>query len=77
MSSLFEIIFSEKIGTTKAHNENHTLMDLDSDGSWSGIILDTEYTSYTNSDDVYYTIAFKCSPFGIYSHVMQGQYEAW
>ena len=60
---------------TKAKNENHALMDLDSDGSWSVTLLDTEYTSYTKSDDVYYTIAFKCSPFGIYSLVMQEQYE--
>ncbi len=71
----FEVKFSEKIGTTKDKNENYAFMELDADGSWSGSILDTEYTSSTKSGNGDNTIAFKCSPSGIYSLAMQKQDE--
>jgi hypothetical protein len=45
------------------------------DGSWSGSVLDTEHTSSTKSGSGSNTIAFPCSPFGIYSLVMQKQDE--
>jgi len=71
----FETKFSEKIGTTKDTNESYAFMELDSSGSWSGSILDTEYTSSTKSGYGDNTIAFKCSPYGTYSLAMQKQNE--
>jgi hypothetical protein len=49
LSSLFEIIFSERIITNKNNDQNHIFKELDPDGSWACYILDTEYPSTTKS----------------------------
>jgi hypothetical protein len=50
-------------------------MEIDVGGSWSGSILDTDYTSATKSGYGSNTVAFKCSPYGIYSLAIQNQDE--
>lgn len=50
-------------------------LEIDSDGGWSGAILDSEYASSTKSGYGNNTIAFPFSSHGIYSLAIQKQDE--
>jgi hypothetical protein len=39
----FETEYSKNTGTTKDENEDMAFAEVDSDGSWSGQLLDTSY----------------------------------
>ena len=71
----FETEYSQKIGTMKDANDDTAFAEIDSEGSWSGSILDTGFDSATKEGSGSNTIAFACTSGGIYSLVFQKQQE--